>query len=61
VEENVVHFYNVILGKIPCGAESKPEERNYSVFPEQVNCPKCMDSVPFKSRVQPEVPERSAA
>jgi hypothetical protein len=62
VEEKVVHFYNVILGKIPCGAQSNEEERNFSVFPSLVSCEMCLEAL--QARVQPprqETRERTAA
>jgi hypothetical protein len=44
VEEEVVHYYNVILGKIPCGANTRSGEKNYAVFLDRVSCADCLSA-----------------
>lgn len=41
MEDGLVHYYNVILGKCACGAATNAEEKTFSVFPQQVTCPAC--------------------
>jgi hypothetical protein len=54
MSDGAVHFYNVIEGKCACGALAKPENKNFSVFPQQVTCSECLRSLKTKS----ESPER---
>lgn len=62
VEEKVVHYYNVILGKIPCGARSDSSEKNFTVFPERVNCASCLSMAGARMNAAfREQGERSAA
>lgn len=62
MEENVVHYYNVILGKIPCGARCAGPEKNFTVFRERVTCADCLQSVGKRAREsQMDAGERSAA
>lgn len=41
----VVHYYDVILGKCACGAAAEPNAKSYSVFPQFVSCPECLDAL----------------
>jgi len=45
VEERVVHYYNVIKGQCACGAAVNHEEKTFSVFPDLVSCPKCLNAL----------------
>jgi hypothetical protein len=42
MQEEPVHYYNVILGKCACGAKPDPARKSFSVFPKNVNCPECL-------------------
>jgi hypothetical protein len=48
MEEVLVHFYNVITGSCACGAEIKRGEKSFSVFPERVSCPECLNRLTSK-------------
>jgi hypothetical protein len=45
MEDGLVHFYNVITGKCACGAMARREEKTYSVFPDLVSCPRCLEQI----------------
>ncbi|HTG43885.1 MAG TPA: hypothetical protein VK633_05075 [Verrucomicrobiae bacterium] len=40
--EPLVHYYNVIAGKCPCGEIPQNGAKTVSVFPQNVTCPKCL-------------------
>jgi hypothetical protein len=42
MEEAPMHFYNVITGRCACEAAVKAHEKTFTVFPEKVNCTRCL-------------------
>jgi hypothetical protein len=49
--EEVVHYYNVIMGQQACGMPVNREVGNFTVFPEKVNCPVCVSVLDSKKQV----------
>ena len=57
-EEEVVHYYNVITGGIPCGLNPRQEPPpKFSVFQNEVSCPHCLNGKPPEA--QPKKQNRS--
>ena len=50
MNEEVVHFYNVITGRITCGLNPREQpEAKYTVFETQVSCAACLNGKGGKS------------
>lgn len=42
MEEQSVHYYNVITGRCVCGADPRGKQTRFSVFQEEVTCGVCV-------------------
>ena len=51
MKEEVIHYYNALTGKIPCGLDPKDTSRvKFSVFAHEVSCPLCLSRKPQSPR-----------
>lgn len=59
MNEEVVHYYNVITGRIACGVDPRQEPQpKFSVFEMQVSCSACLKNKPAQN---PETGKSKAA
>jgi hypothetical protein len=52
-EGEVVHYYNVVTGRIACGVKVVPELER-TVFLDRVSCPACLKAAHERAEKRPE-------